>query len=175
MLRASEDTTGALLRDVAAGRLDLAVVFCAPEKPPRGVELEPLREERAVVHLPAGHPLAERAALTLHDLAEETVLVAGGGESGGFSDRVLGAFAAAGIAPRTAPDPYPDLGVRAVRDRLGIVIYVRSAFPDELPGSVFVDLEPPLTLPFALAWRPGSRTRALDAVLGAVRAAAPLA
>lgn len=174
MLRSSEDTTGALLRDVAAGRLDLAVVFCAPASVPDGVQLELLREERAVVHLPAGHQLADRAVLTLHDLAGETVLVAGGGESGGFSDRVLGAFAAAGLAPRTAPDPYPDLGLRAVRDGVGVVIYVRSAFPAELPGSVFVELEPPLTLPFSLAWRPGSRTRALDAVLGAVRAAAPL-
>jgi DNA-binding transcriptional LysR family regulator len=174
MLRSSEDTTGALLRDVAAGRLDLAVVFCAPDAVPDGVELEPLREERAVVHLPAGHRHAGRPSVTLHDLADETVLVAGGGESGGFSDRVLGAFAAAGITPRTAPDPYPDLGVRAVRDGIGIVIYVRSAFAADLPGSVFVALEPPLTLPFALAWRPASRTRVLDAVLGAIRAAAPL-
>src|SRR3954471_3486076 len=44
MLYTSEDTTGALLRDVAAGRLDLAVTFCAPE-PPAGVELVALEEE----------------------------------------------------------------------------------------------------------------------------------
>jgi len=174
MLYSSEDTTGALLRDVAAGRLDLAVVFCAPAALPDGVQLEPLRDEPAVVHVPAGHRFAGRAAVTLSDLAGETVLIAGGGESGGFSDRVLAAFAGAGIEPRTAPDPYPDLGVRAVRDGVGIVIYVRSAFPAELPGSAFVALDPPLTLPFALAWRPASRTRALDAVLGAARAAAPL-
>lgn len=36
MLYSSEDTTGALLRDVAAGRLDLAVVFCAPAALPAG-------------------------------------------------------------------------------------------------------------------------------------------
>ena len=34
MLYTSEDTTGALLRDVAASRLDLAVTFCAPQPPP---------------------------------------------------------------------------------------------------------------------------------------------
>jgi DNA-binding transcriptional LysR family regulator len=36
MVYTSEDTTGALLRDVAGGRLDLAVVFCAPGRPPGG-------------------------------------------------------------------------------------------------------------------------------------------
>src|SRR5215207_837639 len=40
MLYSSEDTTAALLRDVAQGRLDLAVVFCAPDEIPPGVELE---------------------------------------------------------------------------------------------------------------------------------------
>jgi DNA-binding transcriptional LysR family regulator len=174
MLYASEDTTAALLRDVAQRRLDLAVVFCAPQTVPDGVELELLRDERAVIHLPARHPLAERAALTLDDLADETIVIAGGRESGGFTDRVLRAFAAAGLKPRTAPDPYPDLGLRAVREGVGIVVYVRGAFPPQLPGSAFVALDPPLPLPFHLAWRAGSRTRALDAVLDAVRAATPL-
>src|SRR4051794_18869312 len=57
MLYTSEDTTGALLRDVAAGRLDLAVTFCAPEPPPNGIDLLPLHDEPAVVHLRADHPL----------------------------------------------------------------------------------------------------------------------
>ncbi|HEV2774508.1 MAG TPA: LysR family transcriptional regulator [Solirubrobacteraceae bacterium] len=173
MLYSSEDTTGALLRDVAAGRLDLAVVFCVPDEVPAGVELELVRDEPAIVHLPAAHPLAERPVLTLADLADETVLVAGGPESRGFTDRVLAAFETAGLQPRTAADPYPDLGVRAVREGVGVVIYARSAFPAELAGSAFVALQPALCLPFHLAWRPRSQTRALDAVLGAIRAAAP--
>ena len=174
MLYSSEDTTGALLRDVAGGRLDLAVVFCAPAAVPDGVRLELVRDEPAVVHLPADHPLAGRAALTLADLAQETVLIAGGRESGGFSDRVLGAFEAAGIVPRTAPDPYPDLGLRAVREGVGVVVYARTAFPAELDGSAFVALAPALPLPFHVAWRPRSATRALEAVLAAIRVAAPL-
>jgi DNA-binding transcriptional LysR family regulator len=170
MLYTSEDTTGALLRDVAAGRLDLAVTFCAPEPPPAGVELALLRDEPAVVHLPAGHPLAHREALSLADLASETILVAASRESGGFTDRVLTAFADAGVTPRTAVDPYPDLGLQAVREGVGIVVYVRSAYPPVLEGSVFVALAPPVTLPFHLAWRSGARGRALDAVLAAARA-----
>jgi DNA-binding transcriptional LysR family regulator len=170
MLYTSEDTTGALLRDVAAGRLDLAVTFCAPEPPPAGVELALVRDEPAVVHLPAGHPLAPREALSLADLASETILVAASRESGGFTGRVLTAFADAGVTPRTAVDPYPDLGLQAVREGVGIVVYVRSAYPPGLEGSVFVALAPPVTLPFHLAWRSGARGRALDAVLAAARA-----
>ncbi len=172
MLYSSEDTTGALLRDVARGRLDLAVVFCAPEPPPDGVEFERLTEEPAVVHMRADHPLASRPVVRLADLAGETVLVAGGRESDGFTERILGAFAAAGVAPGTAPDPFPDLGLRAVREGLGVVVYVRSAFAAEVPGSAFVALDPPLALPFALAWRARPRSRALEAVLAAARASA---
>ena len=172
MLYTSEDTTGALLRDVAAGRLDLAVTFCAPEPPPAGVTLVPLRDEPAVVHLPAGHRLAARPAVSLPDLAEETVLLAASSESGGFSDRVRAAFAAVGVTPRTRPDPYPDLGLQAVREGLGVVVYVRSAFPDVLEGSAFVALDPPLSLPFHLAHRTGAAGAAVRAVLDAARAPA---
>jgi len=152
MLYTSEDTTGALLRDVADGRLDLAVTFCAPA-PPAEVELVALTEDPAVVHLPAGHPLAERPTLELADLASETILVAASRDSGGFTDRVLEAFAAAGITPRTRTDPYPDLGLQAVREGLGVVVYARGAFPPVLEGSAFVPLVPPLALPFHLAAR----------------------
>ena len=170
MLYTSEDTTGALLRDVATGRLDLAVTFCAPAALPRGVELVALEEEPAVVHLPAGHRLAKRARLALDDLRDETILIGASPESGGFSERVLSAFAAAGVAPRTRPDPYPDLGRQAVREKLGVVVYVRGAFPEELPGSVFVPLVPELRLPFHLAMRAGARgagLRAIRAIAGA--------
>jgi DNA-binding transcriptional LysR family regulator len=164
MIYTSEDTTGALLRDVAGGRLDMAITFCA-SGPAQGVQLAPLRDEPAVVHLSADHPLSARSHLSLRDLAGETILIATSRDSSGFTERVLGAFTALGIAPRTRPDPYPDLGLQAVREGLGIVIYARSAFPDHLAGSAFVPLEPPLTLPFQLAVRAGTKSAPLRVVL----------
>ena len=169
MLYTSEDTTGALLRDVAAGRLDVGVAFCVPEPPPDGCALAPLRSEPAVVHLRDDHPLAGRAAVALAELASEPILVAASRESSGFTDRVLRAFADAGVVPQTRPDPYPDLGLQAVREGLGVVIYVRSAFPPQLDGSAFVALDPPLNLPFHVAWRRGARSPALDSVLEVAR------
>jgi DNA-binding transcriptional LysR family regulator len=170
MLYTSEDTTGALLRDVASGRLDLAITFCAPSPPPSGVELTLLHEEPAVVHLPADHPLAGRPALSLTDLAGETVLVAASHDSAGFTSRVLAAFAGAGITPATRVDPYPDLGLQSVRERLGVVVYARSAFPETVDGSAFVPIEPQLGLPFHLAAATRVKSAALDEILAIARA-----
>jgi DNA-binding transcriptional LysR family regulator len=168
MLYTVENTTGALLRDIARGRLDLAVTFCAPDPPP-GVELILLHDEAAIVHLPSHHPLATRAQLTLQDLRHETILVAATDESHGFSNRVLAAFAAAAITPHTLADPYPDLGLQAVREGLGIVIYPRSAFPAELAGSAFIPLTPPVRMPFHLAYRAPLNTAAVRSVLQVAR------
>jgi DNA-binding transcriptional LysR family regulator len=168
MLYTVENTTGALLRDVARGRLDLAITFCAPAPPP-GVELVLLDDEAAIVHLPSHHPLAARTRLALEDLGDQTILVAATDDSHGFTNRVLSAFTAAGITPHTLADPYPDLGLQAVRENLGIVIYPRSAFPAELPGSAFIPLVPPIGLPFHLAFRSLPKTAAIRSVLQVAR------
>jgi DNA-binding transcriptional LysR family regulator len=111
MLYTAENTTGALLRDIARGRLDLAITFCAPELPP-GVELILLHDEAAIVHLPSHHPLVTGAQLTLQDLQDETILVAATDESHGFSHRVLSAFADAAITRTRSPTPIPTLACR---------------------------------------------------------------
>jgi DNA-binding transcriptional LysR family regulator len=162
MLYPQEDTTGALLREVRSGRLDLAVLFCSGEG-------EPWLSAPAVVHLRSDHELAGRPSVRLEELARETFLVAESADSDGFTARVLELCAARGFTPETRPDPYPDLGLQAVREGLGVVVYVRGAFPDEVPGSVFVPVEPEVTFPFSLAWRSGPRGAALDAVLAVAR------
>ncbi len=164
MLYTSEETTGALLRDVATGRLDLAITFCAPP-PGDALQLTPLRNEPAVLHLPTDHPLALRSHVTMAELSGETILVSANQDSAGFTDRILSAFTDLGITPRTRNDPYPDLGLQAVREHLGIVIYARSAFPDRLDGSAFVPLDPPLLLPFHLAVRTGATSAPVRTVL----------
>ena len=168
MLYPAEDTTGALLRDVRGGRLDLAVLFCATGA--EGMELRALRDEPAIVHMRDDHPLAGRASVGLEELAEETFLVADSVESGGFTDRVLEMCRVRGFEPKTRPDPYPDLGLQAVREGLGMVIYVRSAFPPEVTGSAFVPVKPLETFPFTLAWKAGVRSSAISAVLAAIDA-----
>ena len=104
---------------------------------------------------PSSGPHTALSELSLEDLAEETILVAASHESTGFAGRVLSAFAERGITPVTRPDPYPDLGLQAVGERLGVVIYARSAFPEQLEGSVLLPLVPTL----AGAWSSSSSSR----------------
>jgi DNA-binding transcriptional LysR family regulator len=165
MLHTSEDTTGALLRDVRRGRLDLAVVFCPPDV--NGLACTSLRDEPAVVHVRTDHPLANRTHVALDELAAETLLVAGGKDSPGYTAAVVAACRAAGFEPRTRPDPYPDLGTQAIREGLGIVLYVGTAFGPRLEGSVLVTVEPVITFPFVLVWREDARSAALNAVVAA--------
>lgn len=167
MLYPREDTTGVLLRELRAGRLDLVVAFCAP--PDDALQRERIRDEPAVVHVDASHPFGARTSIALDDLRDETLIVARSPDSPGFTSTIAGICRESGFDPKTIPDPYPDLGVRAVRERLGVVIYVRTAFAQDLDGSVFVPIEPRVTLPFDLLWRRGTQSGALDTVLNVAR------
>jgi DNA-binding transcriptional LysR family regulator len=166
MVHTGEGTTGALLRDVRTGRLDLALVFCPDPATTAGLQTTVLRDEPAVVHVRADHPLAGRASIALGELAPEVLVVAGGADSPGYTAAVVDRCRAAGFEPRTLPDPYPDLGGQAVREGLGVVLYVAGAFGAELDGTALVPVRD-VTLPFVLAWRAESRSAALDAVLAA--------
>jgi DNA-binding transcriptional LysR family regulator len=162
-----EDTTGALLHDLRTGRLDLVLAFCPP--PDDGLERLRLRDEPAVVHVGADHPLAGRGSVALEELRDERLVVAGGPGSPGYTAAVVERCRAAGFEPDTVPDPYPDLGLQAVREGLGVVVYVRGAFAADVAGSVFVPIVPEVTLPFELLWRGDARSGALDAALAVAR------
>lgn len=64
------------LRDLAAGRCDLAIVASEPHVP--GVLSTPLMEERLYLSAPSGHPLARRESVRLSELDGEAFLVFGG-------------------------------------------------------------------------------------------------
>jgi DNA-binding transcriptional LysR family regulator len=167
MLYPREETTGVLLRELRAGRLDLVVAFCA--RPDDTLAHERLRDEPAVLHVDVSHSLAARHSVALGELRDERIIVAGSPDSLGYTATVVELCRAAGFEPDTVPDPYPDLGVQAIREGLGVVVYVRTAFASELEGSVFVPIDPPVTLPFDLVWRRGASSGALNAALGVAR------
>jgi DNA-binding transcriptional LysR family regulator len=167
MIYPREDTTGALLHELKAGRLDLVIGFCAP--PYDAVERERLLDAPAVVHVNAEHPLAGRPSVSLGELRDERIIVSGGPDSPGYTRVVVDLCRRAGFEPRTVPDPYPDLGLQAVREGRGVVIYAPSAFAAEVDASSLVPIVPQVTLPFDLFWRPGRRTGALDAIIAVLR------
>jgi LysR family transcriptional regulator for metE and metH len=61
------------LRELVAGRLDLAITF--PQDPPSAaIELTPLFDDEMVAVLPAGHPLAHKRVLSPADLTGQDLL-----------------------------------------------------------------------------------------------------
>jgi DNA-binding transcriptional LysR family regulator len=115
------------------------------------------------------HSLATRRSVALSELRDERIIVAGSPDSLGYTATVLEHCRVAGFEPHTVPDPYPDLGLQAIREGLGVVLYVRTAFGPELEGSVFVPIDPSITMPFDLVWRRGTASGALNAALGVAR------
>ncbi len=153
------------LYKLALGEHTLWITFHAP--PADGLERRRLADAPAVLLVRDDHPLAERESVALAELADETFVVGGGPGSPGFTTVVTSLCRDAGFEPRVVADPYPDLGLTAVRNGLGVVLYVRGAFGPEVPGSAFVPVRPEVTLPFDLLWRSGRRSASLDAVLAA--------
>ncbi|MED7923276.1 LysR family transcriptional regulator [Nonomuraea sp. LP-02] len=98
-LRLVEGLTTKLLERLRAGALDAAVISDYPAGLPAADagRLVPLREDRLLVALPAGHRLAAEAEVDLRDLAGETWIEAA---PRGQPTLLLAACAAAGFAPR---------------------------------------------------------------------------
>lgn len=98
-LRLEEAVSAELLERLRGGELDLAVVSDHGHPPPPldDVDLEPLMEDPLYVALPAEHPLAEKAPLTMADLAGETWIE---GRETACSNPLRTAAAAAGYEPR---------------------------------------------------------------------------
>jgi DNA-binding transcriptional LysR family regulator len=80
------------LHGLAAGDLDVALVFehdFEPQPTPGEVEVVSLFDDPVRVLLPAGHPLCDREALTVEQLAGETWIRAHDGSAARLVDHVL--------------------------------------------------------------------------------------
>ncbi|MDE2582810.1 MAG: LysR family transcriptional regulator [Rhodospirillales bacterium] len=85
-VRFEEADAAALVEQLMSDMLDCALLPDAPDLPGR-LHRWKLCEERCVVVMPAGHPLAAQDSLQAEDLAGETLLV--GERCGGFALRLI--------------------------------------------------------------------------------------
>jgi LysR family transcriptional regulator, benzoate and cis,cis-muconate-responsive activator of ben and cat genes len=143
-VRASQDNSGALAAQIAAGRLEVALGFCTA--PTTGVLREPLTEEPAVVAVAAGHPLAKRKAVTLRELSEQTFALVDSQDGRGYNRAVVSLCREAGFEPRTAPNPQgPMAWETAVRGQGCVGLTTRSAAASTARGIRLLRLDPPAT------------------------------
>ena len=114
----NESPTAAQLAALRGG--ELACGFFHPDAPTPGLRTHLLLSEKNGVLLPAGHPLARRRSLRLRDLAATPFVLFPRAHNPGFYDRVLAAFARAGVTPVIAEEVWPRAnGIGLVRAGLG--------------------------------------------------------
>ncbi|RSS68669.1 LysR family transcriptional regulator [Streptomyces sp. WAC06614] len=167
----AEGLSAGLLRLLAAGELDLAVV-AAPDGRPDGVDLHHLLDERMYVALPRTHPLADRAVLRLTELADEE-WIAGSARP---EDTLMRTAVADGFRPRTGfvvADWIAKQGFVAAG--LGITLVPALAASAARPDLALVALHPedaPWRAVYAATPRGPSPSPAVTVFLGLLRAAA---
>ena len=124
-LELTESPTSAQLAALLSG--DIACGFFHPDAPTPGVRTHVLLRERNGILLPAAHPLAKTATLRLRDLAATPFVLFPRTHNPGFYDRILAAFASAGITPRIAEEVWPRAnGIGLVRAGLGATFMTPS-------------------------------------------------
>jgi LysR family transcriptional regulator, benzoate and cis,cis-muconate-responsive activator of ben and cat genes len=143
-VRASQDNSGALAAQIAAGRLELALGFCTA--PTTGVVREALIEEPVVVAVVAGHPLADRRSVMLSELSDQTFALVDSQDGRGYNRAVVALCREAGFAPRTAPNPQgPMAWETAVRGQGCVGLTTRSAAASTARGIRLLRLDPRAT------------------------------
>ena len=113
---------------IADGRLDVAVLGLPESAPPSRVASRVLAREQHVAVLPAGHRYADRARVSLHDLAEETFVDFPATSPGrAQSDR---AFRAAGIQRQVAFESASiELMLGLVHQELAVTLLTPAVLP----------------------------------------------
>jgi len=141
-LALNESPTSTQLAQLQSGDIDCG--FFHPDSPNPGLRTRELLRERNGILLPADHPLAGQAALRLRDLASTPFVLFPRTHNPGFYDRVLAAFAAAGIAPRIAEEIWPRVnGVGFVSAGIGATFLCPSEARQLPPEVVFLPLRGP--------------------------------
>jgi len=117
-LELNESPTSAQIAALQAGEIDCG--FFHPDAQTPGIATTLLLREKNGVLLPADHPLRDRRSLKLRDLGGTPFVLFPRTHNPGFYDRVLAAFAQAGVAPQIAEEVWPrSNGVGLVRAGVG--------------------------------------------------------
>ncbi len=120
-LQATEDHHHRLVTGILDGNFDLVIIYGMSTRPPE-VETRALVRLQPYAVLPADHPLAGRAEVTLPELAQDPLVLF---DLRGSADYFEGLFARAGLAPRIAFRSQSSESVRSVfANGLGVSVLV---------------------------------------------------
>jgi DNA-binding transcriptional LysR family regulator len=141
-LELNESPSSAQLLALKAG--EIACGFFHPDAETPGIKTRMLLREKNGVLLPTDHALAGKSSVSLKELRETPFVLFPRSYNPGFYDRVLAAFAEAGVSPRIAEEVWPrSNGVGLVRAGLGATFMSPSEAKQLPPEVVFCPLQGP--------------------------------
>ena len=116
-----------MIEELRAGRLD-AVVTALPA-PVNGLQTTPLGAQRAMLAVPATHPLAGEESITLERLAPERVIVLPREANPAFHNAVVAMSRDAGLSPTfvETPEPSVEHALLSVAAGGGVAVLPESA------------------------------------------------
>jgi DNA-binding transcriptional LysR family regulator len=166
-----------LLEHLAEGRLHAAVVHQVPGLATADqVVSEPLRRGRLAVLAGPHTSIADRAAVTLGELSDQTFLVNPRALAPGAFDgltlmcREFGGFAAKVLESAAASTVALDTGCRPIRDGTAVAVMAEAtARALGAVGLAVVPVQPPPQSVLALAWRAGEQAAAAHRFLAYLR------
>ncbi len=159
-------TAGEIVAAVSDGSIDLGLVRFPPRDP--GFEARAIRHERQGLLLRRDHRLASHSAVSLAEVADETLLLHPREANPGHYDAVLGLYREQGVEPQLLkPTLSFDLGYDTVAREKAVVIIGESArggLPDEL---CWLPLLPSASFEVSVLARSRNRSPAVDRMLDA--------
>jgi DNA-binding transcriptional LysR family regulator len=152
----TEMFTAAQADALVDGMLDVGVL--RPPVLPRGLVVEILRREPMVALLPSNHPLAAQRSIELAALRQENFVAFPAYPTSTLRDVTTAACERAGFTP-TVRHVVSDTAamIPLVAAGLGVAVVPTSLRHLRIAGVTFRPLDPPLTVPLALAYREGDR------------------
>ncbi|MFT3930177.1 MAG: LysR substrate-binding domain-containing protein [Spongiibacteraceae bacterium] len=167
-LRLNQMTSPAQCAALRNGELDTGFIYLSPEHD-KGLEHLPIGDDRFMLALHRGNPLAKKKLLSLDDLVNQPFIWLARSRNAYYSDALLRDCHQLGFSPRVIQEADSDataLNLVAVGMGISFVVAATSPPPDVVLKPVR-ELDHSLTL--ALAWNPANYSPLVDHFIGTVR------
>jgi DNA-binding transcriptional LysR family regulator len=154
---------------IRSGRLDAGLVIFS--RPPTGLEHIELFEDLFVLCLPSPHPLADRHAIDIGLLRDESFVLPSHDSAPDTHDQFIGLCATAGFRPQVSFESDSVLStVYLVARGMGIGFVLQSLTQLGVPGATFVPLSQPMPRRHAyFVWNADRVAPGLQALLDGIR------
>lgn len=136
-------------------KLDVGFIGALEDKPPPGLSVECIAEERPVLGVPSDHRFAGRAAVRLSDLRDEAFVFTSRRNSPNFRAWLTRLFEQGGFTPKIVQEvDRARTGVQYVAAGFGLSIFAEHISRLPAPGVVFIPLHGTrMKIRYGLAWQ----------------------